>query len=360
MTEHEIRRALHGLAEAPGHPDETAAWSQIRAGIERDGRRQRRRKALGLVGLAAAASAAAGLLIVAGGGGDREAVEIGPADGTTAPSVARTGVAPALDGFPDQPVAVVVLVGGAQQVDLYDGETGELVTSTLARSVHSISDVSVARNGFVYFTEEVGDGSLVRAVPWDGSTEPFTPYGAHDTDSSSPTLSSDGRIFAYLHQGITVAQPSIQVVDVASGDRLSVVVAGPEVRLSNLEFSPGGSGLLVAVDGVASYVALPAPSAAEALPLATSAGEAHWSAGDEILVLTLCCGTADEPADLASFTLDGPGAFAPEVPPGAVAFDAGPNGRLAVVVGDESVVLSGGGVPDRVLDLAGVPVDVGI
>jgi hypothetical protein len=350
MNEQQIRHALRAVAEAPGLPDERAAWQQIRAGIERDGARSRRRTLLALSGLVAAGAAAAGVLVVAGGADDPEAVQIGPADSTSVPVPGA--------GLPEHPLAVVVVVDGEQRLDLYDAESGTLLTRGLARSVHSIDDVSVASNGFVYFTEESGDSHTVRAVPWDGSSEPFTPFGADETDSSSPTLSPDHSTFAYIRQGITVAQPSIVLIDTETGAR-TVVDRPPDVRMDNLEFSPGGDRLLVLLDDQPAYLDAATESPTQFAEVA--ALEAHWESSGGIIASQLCCEPDfTGPFDLVDLTIDGPGDLRlPEVA-GLFAFDVDPEGTFAVVRDDGTLLLIDSSGATREIPVEGFAVDVGL
>jgi hypothetical protein len=360
MNEQQIREALHGVADAPGRPDEHAAWQQIRAGIERDRGRSRLRTALTVTGLAVAGAAAAGVIVVAGGGDDREAVQIGPADSTT-----TVQSLPSADGFPERPLAVVVEIDGAQRLDLYDAETGELVTAGLAGSVHSLSDVSIATNGIIYFTEELGDSSVVRAVPWDGSSEPFTPFGAEETDSSGPTLSADGRTFAYIRQGITTPQPSIQLIDTETGER-RVVDSQPDVRISNLEFSLGGDRLLVLLDGEPAFLDVdtalsPFVDAASLTRLADVATvEAHWESSGGIIASLLCCEPDFAgPFDLMDITIDGPGSLRLPDVDGLVAFEVDRRGTFAVVRDDGGLLLVDRSGDTRAIPVEGSAVDVG-
>jgi hypothetical protein len=347
-SERDIRRVLTALAEAPGVPDEREAWARIGARVTEAEHGRARRRAIVGAGLVCAGAAAA-LLLAFAVDDPREAVDIGPAAFPTVP----------LAGFPAEPLAVVVEADDGQRLDLYDAADGRLVTAGLARSVHSISDVSIATNGFLYFTEERGDSSVVRAVPWDGSTEPETPFGADDNDSSSPTLSPDGRQFAFVRQGVTTPQPTVELVDTRSGDRVSVVLGGPDVRLTGLEFSPGGNRLLVLVDGVPNVLPVD-DSLGQATPLSGDAVvDAHWSAGDEVVGLVACCAPDFVGSrELFSATLDGPGSFEAAAN-GVVAFDATPATTFALVRDDGTVVITAGGGDERQIALEDRAVDVG-
>jgi hypothetical protein len=311
----------------------------------------------------AVAGAAAALLVLLAGDDPEQSVDVGPAGTTTTVFEVPTPPVAVAPGFPTHPLAVVVEVDGAHRLDVYDAESGQRVATGIARSVHSISDVSVMPDGTVFFTEELGDSSVVRAVPWDGSAEPMTPYGADENDSASPTMSPDGRRFAFISQGITVAQPAVVVIDVADGDRTSVVVSAAGARLSNLEFSPGGERLVVLVDGVPWVVDVPvdAPVSGEASMLGSEPVlEVHWSAGDEVLTLTRCCAPSfDGPAQLDSLTVDGPGSFTAVPAEDTAAFDVDARLTYAFVLDDGTVALYGGGLGVRPLEVDGAAVDLG-
>jgi hypothetical protein len=348
MTEQQIRDALRGVADAPGPADERAAWDAIRTGIERDTGRRRLRNGV-LAGGIALAGAAAAVAIVVAAGDSEQSVEMPPA--TDPPGVVA--------GLPDRPLGVVVEVDGTQRLDLYDADTGERVTTGLAESVHSIADVSVAPDGTVYFTEEHGDSSVVQAVPWDGSDDPGTPFGAEATETSSPALNGDGSLFAYVHAGITVEQPSVVLVDTGSGERWSLSVdAGRSVR--DLHFSPSGDELFLTLDG-APWVADASPGGlGQPQPLANPGdgfvADAAFSADFEVVLLDRCCAPAFEGERTFTATgLDGPSPLELPSADGVARFDieAG-DGTMAVVRDDGSLTVGG-----RPIEIEGSARDVG-
>lgn len=351
--EQRIRAALHGLAAAPGAPDEHAAWEAVQSRMERSHRLGRRR---GLVALTSAAAAAAAIVAVATltGGDDPERVEVGPVDTPTtigdAPTTEPTSVTSVPPtGFPARPLAVVVHDDGESRLDLIDADSGAVVTQGLARSAHSISSVSFGPDGTVYFTEEFGDSSTVRVVPWDGSAEPVTPFGAGN-ETSSPALSPDGRTFAYVHQGVTTDGREVVLVDTQTGEQRALRWAPDEEdffltngSLHGLEWSPDGSRLLFVVSYEGSepmVLDATAESLSEAEPVADLfAYQVHW-AGNEVLVgLHFCCYPEfDEPPEVRWAELGG--AVTPTEGTGApVAFDVDPTGVLALVREDGTVQL---------------------
>jgi dipeptidyl aminopeptidase/acylaminoacyl peptidase len=349
--EHEVRAALQTLADAPGRPDEAAAWDRVQAGITTR-QRTRRLTVAGISGAAAAAALVAAVLML-GSDDDRRSVEVGPSGTATTEDDGATTSEPRMPepGFPSRPLAVVVTEGGeggASRLDLYDADTGQLVTQGLASSFHSISEVSFSGDGTVYFTEELGDSSTVRAVVWDGTGEPATPFEAGD-ETSGPALSPDGSTFAYVHQGVTTDGSEIVLVDTATGDRRALRWAEEDgaseaSSLHGLEWSPDGRRLLFVVVGPedSTVMVLPADatSLGDAVPVdGLSAFRAHWSGPEELVALHECCRPDfAEPKELRRVSLDGAsttidGAGAP------TDFDVDASGTIAIARAEGTVAL---------------------
>jgi hypothetical protein len=327
MTEQQIREALRGAAEAPGPADEQAAWRAIQARVAGDTGRRGARTALVAVGLAVAGAAAA-VAIVAISSDDRQAVDVGPAESTPIPSAAR----------PERSLAVVVEIDGVQRLDLYDADTGALVTEGLAESPHSISDVSVSDDGTVAFTEEFGDSSTIRTVWWDGSSPPVTPYDLEGAETSSPALTVDGTRVAYVHQGITVPRPSIVVVDTETGEQWAVEAEASIRSISDLAYSPSASELFFVADGQPWVMDTTAEAPINARTLEDGTDgfvvDGHFSADFEVIVLT------DEPA-FAAVTLDGPSPVQLPAAEGVVAFDVNREETMVLVREDGTVTVAG-------------------
>jgi hypothetical protein len=348
MTEQQIRDALRGAAEAPGPADEQAAWRAIQARVAGEAGRRGARTALVAVGLALAGAAAAAVIVTAGD--DGQPVEVGPAD-TTLGNLPQP---------PLRPIAVVVEVDGTQRLDLYDADTGALVTAGLAESAHSLSDLSITSDGTVYFTQESGDSTEVRAVSWDGSDSPRSPLPSH-TDSSSMTRV--GSRFAWIRQGFTASQPAVVITDLGADEVWEVDTSALGQSLDSLEFSPAGDQLYFTVDG-APYVVDAEPGATP-VPLDDGTDdrviEGHFSAGFEVIELTACCGTDLDQRRFRAVTVDGPGPVDLPAADGVAAFDINPEGTMAVVGEDGSLrlleQLGRGG--DRAIQVEGRAVDVG-
>ncbi len=358
--EQQVRAALAAVAAAPGAPDEQSAWPKIQARMERARPSGRRRAVIALSSAAAAGAVVLGIAVLARGD-DRQAVEVGPiesptTDGNPSPTTAPTTdtsetslPTPPTAGFPARPLAVVVSEDGMSRLDLHDADTGALVTRGLARSGHSLSQVSFGPDGTVYFTEEFGDSSTVRAVPWDGSAAPVTPFDAGG-ETSSPALSPDGSTFAYVHQGITTDGGEIVLVDTATGERRALRWAEgePDFFLTNgsiegVEWSPDGSRLLFVVSYEGSdplVLAADASSLSDAEAVAgLSAFHVHWWGPDRVVGLHSCCYPEfDEQPELRSVELGGqPVALGEAGEP--IAFDVDRAGVVALVRADGTVHL---------------------
>lgn len=355
-AEQAVRAALTAIADAPGRADELTAWDDVRTRIEHDRYGRRRRAVIALSSMAAAAAAIVAVVVLADGD-DRETVQVGPVDTpttvdrptTTVPATATSTPSVSMEGFPARPLAVVVSEGDVARLDLYDADSGALVISGLATSAHSLSDVSFGPNGIVYFTEELGDSSTVRAVPWDGSAEPFSPFGA-ENETNSGVLSPDGRTFAYAHQGVTVDDREIILVDTATGAERTLRWAQDDEdffhtngRLTGLEWAPGGRRLLF----VSSYegseplvIDVEAASLSEAEPIPDlDAFHVHWASDDVVVGLHTCCFPEyDEQSELRWVELGG--ATTPTEGAGApIAFDVNHDDVLALVRPDGTVQL---------------------
>lgn len=349
-----VRELLATVADAPGRPDEDVAWSAVSARIT--GERRFRRPAAVLASAAAAAAVVVGVLLLTQQD-EPETVEVGPVDTpstiasptTTVPDTTSTVPKPS-GRRPSRPLAVVTAAGDLPRLDLYDADTGELVTRGLASTVHSISDISFGPDGTVYFTEEFGDSSTVRSVPWDGSAEPTTPFGAED-ETSSPALSPDGATFAYVHQGITTEGSEIVLVDTASGDRRVLRWASDEPdffrtngNLHNLEWSPDGSRLLFVLSYEGSEpLVLPADatSLSDATPVPDlSAFHVHWSGPDQVMGLHDCCYPEfDEQPELREVDLTTGERIPLEGAGEPTAFDVDTAGVIAIVRSDGTLGL---------------------
>lgn len=320
-TAERIRAALQGVAEAPGRPDEAAAWDRITGGIARDAAAgARRRRLLGGAGLTVAGAAAA-LVLVLGTGDDQEAVEVGPADGsTTTEAPASTTTAPAgeaatsstapvdpstrpievLGDLPEHPLAVVVAdeAAGVHRLDLHDADTGELVVRNLASSFHSLSEVSVLDDGTVVYTEEFGDSSTVRMAAWDGSSGPTTPFDL-DVDMRAGTFSPDGATFAYVEQGVTRPRGRIGLVPTDGGGDIRYLEWAEDEddffltsgRIDALAFSPDGTRLAFtsSYEGTEVLVVdLDAASLSEATVVGDGLGPV-WTDGGGVVAIRFCC-----------------------------------------------------------------------
>lgn len=380
-NEQQITDALRGIADAGGPPDEAAAWAQVQRSIAADRTDQRRRRILlGGVGLAAAGAAAA-LVLVLGTGDGREAVEVGPADGSTTttstandvvpvePSTTSTSAPPVGGGLPTNPLAVVVQdEGGTSRLDLYDADTGALVTGGLAESVFSISDVSVLDDGTVVYTEELGDSSTVRIVPWDGSADPVTPYGL-ELDIRAGTFGPDGQVLYFVEQGVTRPEGRIGIVGGDGGDIRYLEWAEDEDdffltqgRIDDLELSPDGTRLVF----TSSYegeeirvVDLDAASLSEST--AIDAGVApSWLGDGRIAFSSFCCYPEfTEPRTVQLTTVDGSSTTGLTTIEGVAVAAAGD--RLAVATTDgRALVLDTFESDPRPIEVDGTAVDVGL
>jgi WD40 repeat protein len=371
MNDQQIRDAFNAVADAPGDPDETAAWTRISTAIEAgDARRRRLRTMIATATLGAGAAAA--LVVLAGLGDDREAVEVVPADPptTTVPESEPTvsgGNAPAGPRqpvtMPEHPMAVVVSVpDGPSRLDLYDADTRQLVVAGLASSFHSISEVSFGSDGAIYFTEESGDSHTVRSVRPDSADPPATPFDAGD-ETRSPALSPDGSTFAYVHQGITAPEARIGLVDTATGERRFLDWAADEDRFAatsaveSLEWSPDGSRLLFTVSDEAPVPVVldaEASSLSEAQPFDIGAYDVHWVSDDEFLALEYCClPDFSQPRRLllVNATSGEPAVVLPgdaESPDDPYAFDIDSRGLVAYVADGSLVLRSADGTEENV------------
>jgi sugar lactone lactonase YvrE len=352
--ERRVGAALTALAEAPGRPDEVAAWTSISARI---GGERPSRRPVALLSGAAAAVAAVVAVVVLTQQDERASLEVGPVDtpptmvSPTTTVTQTTSTVPAPTGvLPGRPLAIVTAGDDLPRLDLYDADTGELVTRGLASSAHSISDISFGPDGTIYFTEELGDSSTVRSVPWDGSAEPTTPFGA-GSETSSPALSPDGATFAYVHQGITTDGSEIVLVDTATGDRRALRWAADEPdffrtngTLSGLEWSPDGSRLLFVLSYEGSepmVVPADATSLTEATPVPDlSAFHVHWSGPDQVIGVHHCCYPEfDEQPELRAVDLTTGERTPLEGAGEPVAFDVGADGVIALVRSDGTLAL---------------------
>lgn len=389
MNEQQIRDALRGVAEATGRPDEAAAWERISGEIAREAAAAgRRRWLLGGAGLAIAGAAAA-LVLVLGTGDDHEAVEVGPAAESTttatvdqvtttsapAPEVTSTtidvdgtGAAPeVLADLPEHPLAVVVQLEpeGVQRLDLYDADTGELVVRGLAQSFFSIDEVSI-EGDTVFYTEEFGDSSTVRMIPWDGSGGPTTPFDLDSEGTNGGTMSPDGSTFAFVEHGVTRPTARIGLVDTQTGSIRYIEYTSEEDQdalgsMRDLELSPDGTRLAFTktYEGSGVYVLdIEATSLNDAVAVATGYHPA-WLDDETILAIHFCCyPDFAEPQELEAADASGGGTEpfgATPVPADAISIDGG----LVARVSDGSLVVTVGGVERDVL-VNGRAVDVGL
>lgn len=391
-NEQQIRDALRGVAESGGQPDEAAAWNRIATGIAADGSARRRRVLLGGAGLAIAGAAAA-FVVVAATSGDEEAVEVGPAAESTTTSIESTtteSTAPVvvveptttsvpadddLAGLPEHPVVVVVAVGEeGSRLDLYDGDSGELVVQNLAEvgDFGSLYDVSI-EGGTIYYTDEFGDSSQILSVPWDGSSTPVVPFGLPTNEeeaTSGGTMSPDGSMFAFIEEGVTRPRGRIGIVEVATGSIRYLEWAADEDdffltegSLRGLRFSPDGSRLAF----VSTYegeevrvVDLAATTLSDSVAV-TAGSHPDWLDDGRLLVVRSCCfPDFDEPAELRVVEIGGDGqgtdlGFGEAV---SLAVD----GSFVVAVQEDGTViaLDYGDESSRTIQVDGRALDVGL
>lgn len=382
-NEQQIRDALRGVADTGGPVDEGAAWASIQRGVQADERSSRRRLLLGGTGLAIAGAAAA-LVLVVGTGDDEEAVEVGPAaEATTTSSTSTTGVhsvpirpeattttaVPSGGGLPAHPLAVAVqLDGGTTRLDLYDADTGALVTQGLAETTFSFDDLEVLADGTVVYTEELGDSSTVRLVPWDGSAEPVTPYGL-ELDIRSGTFDANGEVFFFVEQGVERPQGRIGILGGDGGDIRYLEWADGEEdffltqgRIDDLELSPDGEQLVFTSNYEGEEVRVvdvDASSLSDSVSVFAGTDPA-WL-GDGLLVVRSCCYPEfDEPKTLHEVRVNGDEVeqpFADE----AVAVAADIVDRVAVALPDGTIsVTTGTGEPVASIDPDGTPLQLGL